>query len=96
MVYRLQYAIQDMQRLRFENLQIDLLQVAADGKICAYEIKSGKTFRTDYFDGLHYLQKVLGDRLSGTCVLYDGEQELHQQYDAYCHYTHCEWVESYL
>ncbi len=70
--------------------EVDLLQVAADGKICAYEIKSGKTFRTDYFDGLHYLQKVLGDRLSGTCVLYDGEQELHQQYDAYCHYTHCE------
>ena len=67
--------------------EVDLLQVTADGSICAYEIKSGKTFRTDYFDGLHYLQKVLGNRLTSTCVLYDGEQELRQQYDAYCHYA---------
>lgn len=67
--------------------EVDLLQVVADGSICAYEIKSGKTFRTDYFDGLHYLQKVLGNRLTSTCVLYDGEQELRQQYDAYCHYA---------
>lgn len=67
--------------------EVDLLQVVADGSICAYEIKSGKTFRTDYFDGLHYLQKVLKNRLTSTCVLYDGEQELRQQYDAYCHYA---------
>lgn len=68
--------------------EVDLLQVAADGNISAYEIKSGKTFRTDYFDGLHYLQKVLGNRLVSTEVLYDGEQESSPQFDAFRNYRH--------
>ena len=48
--------------------------------------QSGKTFRTDYFDGLHYLQKVLKERLVSTCVVYDGDQESRQSYDAYINY----------
>lgn len=34
------------------------------------------------------MNNQLSDRLFGTCVLYSGEQELQQRYDAYCHYTH--------
>lgn len=66
--------------------EVDLLHVLPDGNIKAYEIKSGKTFRTDYFDGLHYLQKVLKERLVSTCVVYDGDQESRQSYDAYINY----------
>ena len=66
--------------------EVDLLQLLPDGTLNAYEIKSGKTFRTDYFDGLHYLQKVLGDKLTSTTVLYDGNQEQIQQIDSYCNY----------
>lgn len=66
--------------------EVDLLQLTPDNKLKAYEIKSSKTYRTDYFEGLHYLQKIMGDRIVSTAMLYDGEQEQFQQYDAYCNY----------
>lgn len=66
--------------------EVDLLQVTPEGLLKAFEIKSGKTYRTDYLDGLHYLQKVLKERLVSTCVLYDGEHEMFQSFDAYCSY----------
>ena len=66
--------------------EVDLLLSNPDGTLRAFEIKSGKTFRTDYFDGLEYLHKTIGDKLQSTAVLYDGDQELQQQYNAYCQY----------
>ena len=48
--------------------------------------QSGKTFRTDYFDGLEYIRQTLGKKLLSTTVLYDGEQELKQQFNAYDRY----------
>ena len=33
-----------------------------------------------------YLQKTLKERLLSTCVLYDGNQEHVQDFDAYCSY----------
>ena len=39
-----------------------------------------------YFDGLQYLQKTLKEHLVSTCVLYDGDQEHVQDFDAYCSY----------
>ena len=66
--------------------EVDLLLSNPDGTLRAFEIKSGKTFRTDYFDGLEYLHKTIGDKLQSTAVLYDGDQELQQQYNAYCRY----------
>lgn len=62
--------------------EVDLLDVAADGYIQAFEIKSGKTYRPDYFDNLHYVQSVLGDRIVSTCVIYDGDQQSIQPFDA--------------
>ena len=66
--------------------EVDLLLSNPDGTLRAFEIKSGKTFRTDYFDGLDYLHEIIGDKLQSTTVLYDGDQELQQQYNAYCRY----------
>lgn len=62
--------------------EVDLLDIAADGHIQAFEIKSGKTYRSDYFDNLHYVQSVLGDRVVSTCVIYDGDQQSIQPLDA--------------
>lgn len=44
--------------------------------------QSGKTYRSDYFDNLHYVQSVLGDRVVSTCVIYDGDQQSIQPLDA--------------
>lgn len=66
--------------------EVDLLRIDASGKIHAYEIKSGKTYRSDYFDGLHYLRSALSDMLQSTTVIYDGSDERIDQYDAICSY----------
>lgn len=66
--------------------KVDLLQMNADGRIHAYEIKSSMTYRKDFFDGLHYLHSLIDERLASSALLYDGEQESIQQYDSYCHY----------
>lgn len=66
--------------------EVDLLQVTPEGKLHAFEIKSGKTYRADYFKGLEYLQKILKERLTSTCVLYDGDQEHIQQFASYSSY----------
>ncbi len=42
----------------------------------AYEVKSAKTFHTNFLDTLKYLKSVLGDSLSKTQVIFDGEIEL--------------------
>ena len=66
--------------------EVDLLHVDSLGRMNAYEIKSGQTFRSDYFNGLHYLEGVMGDKLNHTCVIYDGELEQQKQKEAYCNY----------
>lgn len=54
--------------------EVDLLRIASDG-IEAYEIKSAKTWATNFFNNLDYLRKVMGERLTRSMVLYDGDQE---------------------
>ena len=66
--------------------EVDLLQMNADGKIHAYEIKASMTYRNDFFDGLHYIQNLLKDNFISGSLLYDGVQESIQQYDSYCNY----------
>lgn len=55
--------------------EVDLLEEMPDGRLRAYEIKAGMTFRQDYFTQLSYLKNVLGDKLLLTQVIYDGDQE---------------------
>lgn len=54
--------------------EVDLIEVLADSRIKAFEIKSGMTYRTDYFTQLEYLRSVLGDKVCSTQVIYDGNQ----------------------
>lgn len=55
--------------------EVDLL--TSNGMdICAYEIKSGKTYQSEYFKGLDYLRGILGERMVRSAVVYDGNDEL--------------------
>lgn len=58
--------------------EVDLLEEQPDGRLHAYEIKAGMTFRQDYFTQLTYLKEVLGDKLIKSQVIYDGSQEKSQ------------------
>lgn len=66
--------------------EVDVLDLQADNRINAYEIKAGKTFNTDYFKNLQYLRLCLGDRLAKTMVVYDGEQENLRDVDGHCNF----------
>ncbi|MBO5810272.1 MAG: DUF4143 domain-containing protein [Bacteroidales bacterium] len=72
--------------------EVDLLQVKSDGRINAYEIKSSKTYRPDFFEGMHYLQNLLKERIASTTLLYDGNQDFIQQYDSFCNYRNLQNV----
>ncbi len=55
------------------NREIDLL-VQTGTEFMAYEIKSGQTFNTSYFDNLRYWQKLSGAKPEQCAVVYGGEQ----------------------
>lgn len=67
--------------------EVDVLRLAQSG-IEAYEIKSSKTWTSSFFNNLKYLRKVLGDRLSRTMVIYDGDQEMPQGENSYINFRH--------
>ena len=66
--------------------EVDLIEEMAGGNIHAYEIKSGQTYRKDYFTQLNYLRSLLPDNVIRTQVIYDGEQENYQDNDGIINY----------
>ncbi len=66
--------------------EVDLLDIQPDGTIHAYEIKSGQTYCPDYFNNLHYLKKLMPDKVVSTQVIYDGDQENPQPFDGFIRY----------
>lgn len=51
-----------------------------------YEIKSSQTFTREFLGGLHYLGKLLGERLSHSAVIYAGEEQLDIPIDGIINY----------
>ncbi len=47
-----------------------------------YEIKSSQTFTREFLGGLHYLSKLLGERLTRSAVIYSGAEQLETSHDA--------------
>ena len=47
-----------------------------------YEIKSSQTFTREFLGGLHYLGKLLGERLTRSAVIYSGAEQLETSHDA--------------
>ena len=60
---------------RDKSSEVDVLQEEA-GKLHAYEIKSAERFNPEFTKTLTYLQKLLGDDLASSCVVYSGDEEL--------------------
>ena len=54
--------------------EVDLLWVTPTG-IDAYEIKSSQTYDSHFFKNLDYLEKILGNKVKRSMVIYDGEEE---------------------
>jgi len=58
--------------------EIDVIQW--DGiHLSAYEIKSGMSFKTDFFKNIDYLKSLLNDKITRSAVIYDGAAEIDQQ-----------------
>ncbi len=55
--------------------EVDLIQDFGNS-IHAYEIKSARMFHKDFLKNLHYLKKLLGDKLIKTQVVYDGNLDI--------------------
>ncbi|MCH5228162.1 MAG: ATP-binding protein [Muribaculaceae bacterium] len=51
--------------------EVDLLKIVAND-IFLYEIKSSSTFHKDFRKNLIYLENLLGDKIKGATVVYDG------------------------
>lgn len=68
--------------------EVDILRVLPPDRVEAYEVKAAQTFQPRFFDNLHYLRSLLGDRLLGTSVIYDGQQENVQQWDGFFNFRH--------
>lgn len=50
-------------------------------KIRCFEIKSGKSFHSEWFDNMKYLQSLMSESVVGTAVIYDGIQEQKSQFN---------------
>lgn len=70
----------------------DVLSVADDGTFSAYEIKSGKTYRPEYFDGLRYLKGLFPDTMTSSRVVYDGDESNPSPTDGLMNYRAIGWV----
>ncbi|MDR1289856.1 MAG: ATP-binding protein [Planctomycetaceae bacterium] len=55
--------------------EVDLLQDLGN-KYNAYEIKSAKSFHSNFMNNLKFLKTLLGDKLIRTALIYDGETEI--------------------
>ena len=51
-----------------------------------YEIKSSQTFTREFLSGLHYLSKLLGERLTRSAVIYAGSEQLETPHDGIINY----------
>ena len=67
--------------------EVDVLRVTPTA-IEAYEIKSSKTWTSTFFGNLDYLKKILGERLTRSMVLYDGDQEKPKGDNCYINFRH--------
>lgn len=68
--------------------EVDLLEEQADGTLHAYEIKSGTTYRQDFFSQLVYLRTVMGEKITSSLVLYDGDAENPKEVDGILNFRH--------
>ena len=54
--------------------EVDFL-IGEDRSVDIVEVKAGKTFRSEYLSGIHYLRKLLGKNVKSARLLYAGDTE---------------------
>jgi uncharacterized protein len=59
-----------------DGIEVDAIIEAADGRVAAFEVKSGETVRTDDFAPIRHLQQRLGERFHLGVVFHTGRQTL--------------------
>jgi uncharacterized protein len=59
-----------------DQVEVDAVLEAADGRVVAVEVKAGATVRTEDLAGLRYLADRIGSRFVAGYVLYTGQQTL--------------------
>lgn len=60
---------------RDQTAEVDVIQEEA-GRIKAYEIKSAERFNQEFTKSLSYVQKLLGDEISSSYIVYSGAEEM--------------------
>ena len=65
--------------------EVDILQEFGPS-IRGYEVKSGKTFHSDWLSDLKYLQGLMPETLISTQVIYDGDEQQLSQYNGLHNY----------
>lgn len=66
--------------------EVDVLRVLADLHVEAYEVKAAQTFQSSFFANLDYLRGLLPERITRTCVLYDGDQQNPQPFNGFVNF----------
>ena len=64
-------------------------RVRGSGTVSAtgsYEVKAAQTFQPTFFANLDYLRGLLPDRITHTCVLYDGDQQNPQPFNGFVNF----------
>lgn len=55
--------------------EVDLIHLKGY-ELQAYEIKSGKSYQSEYYKGIKYLKTIFKDRLTTSALIYDGIDEI--------------------
>lgn len=55
--------------------EVDIIRETAAG-LSAYEVKAGMTYNADFKKNIDYLKKLLGDKIIGSGVIYNGDVEM--------------------
>jgi predicted AAA+ superfamily ATPase len=56
--------------------EVDLLHLCGR-ELNIYEIKSAKTYNRDFYKGIDYLTDILGERITRSALIFDGDAEIH-------------------
>lgn len=72
--------------------EVDILRLLPPNLIEAYEIKSSRTWNTDFFSNLNYLRKLLQERMVKSNVIYDGDLESPQNENGYVNFRHVQVI----
>ncbi len=55
--------------------EVDIIREQSYERLQIYEIKSSHAFHPVFFKGINYFQKLYGEKVMSSCVLYDGEEQ---------------------